>query len=221
MVYKRVSSALFFSIVWMLLVCPKAYSQSNSMRVARIFSDNMVLQQGIYAPVWGWADSGATVRISMSEKEYETVADDTGKWLVKMEPLPAGGPYTLSVSCGGQKEVFKNVMIGEVWLASGQSNMNYRIGAVLSADEVIKDANYADIREFCTPEVVSRTPHADLTGGEWKVCTPETVKGFSAVAYFFARALHLDKKVPPGAVLSAKHGLVRKCFIRSPLLRTG
>ena len=78
MVYKRVSSALFFSIVWMLLVCPKAYSQSNSMRVARIFSDNMVLQQGIYAPVWGWADSGATVRISMSEKEYETVADDTG-----------------------------------------------------------------------------------------------------------------------------------------------
>ena len=93
MVYKRVSSALFFSIVWMLLVCPKAYSQSNSMRVARIFSDNMVLQQGIYAPVWGWADSGATVRISMSEKEYETVADDTGKWLVKMEPLPAGGPY--------------------------------------------------------------------------------------------------------------------------------
>ena len=89
MVYKRVSSVLFFSIVWMLLVCPKAYSQSNSMRVARIFSDNMVLQQGIYAPVWGWADSGATVRISMSEKEYETVADDTGKWLVKMEPLPA------------------------------------------------------------------------------------------------------------------------------------
>ena len=71
--------------------------------------------------------------------------------------------------------------------------MNYRVGAVLSADEVIKDANYADIREFCTPEVVSRTPHADLTGGEWKVCTPETVKGFSAVAYFFARALHLDK----------------------------
>lgn len=68
MVYKRVSSVLFFSIVWMLLVCPKAYSQSNSMRVARIFSDNMVLQQGIYAPVWGWADSGATVRISMSEK---------------------------------------------------------------------------------------------------------------------------------------------------------
>ena len=83
MVYKRVSSALFFSIVWMLLVCPKAYSQSNSMRVARIFSDNMVLQQGIYAPVWGWADSGATVRISMSEKEYETVADDTGKWLTE------------------------------------------------------------------------------------------------------------------------------------------
>ena len=82
MVYKRVSSVLFFSIVWMLLVCPKAYSQSNSMRVARIFSDNMVLQQGIHAPVWGWADSGATVRISMSEKEYETVADDTGKWLV-------------------------------------------------------------------------------------------------------------------------------------------
>lgn len=220
MVYKRVSSALFFSIVWMLLVCPKAYSQSNSMRVARIFSDNMVLQQGIYAPVWGWADSGATVRISMSEKEYETVADDTGKWLVKMEPLPAGGPYTLSVSCGGQKEVFKNVMIGEVWLASGQSNMNYRVGAVLSADEVIKDANYADIREFCTPEVVSRTPHADLTGGEWKVCTPETVKGFSAVAYFFARALHLDKKVPVGIIHTSWSGTICEAWISAEMLYT-
>ena len=89
MVYKRVSSALFFSIVWMLLVCPKAYSQSNSMRVARIFSDNMVLQQGIYAPVWGWADSGATVRISMSEKEYET----PGRNFCYPENYPGGSTH--------------------------------------------------------------------------------------------------------------------------------
>ena len=137
-----------------------------------------------------------------------------------MNPLHAGGPYTLRVYSGKQEKLFKNVMIGEVWLASGQSNMNYRVGSVLSAPSVIEEANYPDIREFCTPEVVSRKPLTDLTGGEWKVCSPETVKSFSAVAYFFARALHLDKKVPVGIIHTSWSGTICEAWISAEMLYT-
>lgn len=103
MTYKRISSVLFFSMMLLSMLCQHASGQESSMRVARIFSDNMVLQQGIYAPVWGWAPPGVQVRIGIGGKEYTTVADKTGKWLVRMEPMQVGGPYTLSVSCDGHK----------------------------------------------------------------------------------------------------------------------
>lgn len=219
MIYKRINSVLFISTIW-LLSCWNVYGQDTSLRVARIFSGNMVLQQGIYVPVWGWARSGEAIRVSLNGKEYSTVTDHTGKWLVRMEPISAGGPYTLCVSSSGQKKEFGNVMVGEVWLASGQSNMNYGVGSVLAAGEVIKEANYPGIREFRTPEVVSRTPLNDLTGGEWKVCSPETVKGFSAVAYFFARALHLDKKVPVGIIHTSWSGTICEAWISAEMLYT-
>ena len=207
-----------FHLLWILLICPTGYSQNDSMRVARIFSDNMVLQQGIYIPIWGWASAGDTIRVSMAEEEYIAIADNTGKWLAKMKPLPAGGPYVVDVSCNRGRKLFNNVMVGEVWLASGQSNMNYRVSAVLNAREVIENANYPNIREFCTPEIVSRIPHTDLTGGEWKICTPENVKGFSAVAYFFARALHLDKKVPVGIIHTSWSGTICEAWISAEML---
>lgn len=220
MIIRYKSSMQFFSMLLMLLICQDINGQSSSMQVARIFSDNMILQQEVYAPVWGWANPGELVRVKVNGKEYSTVTGNTGKWTVKIQPIPAGGPYTLCVSCGGQKKEFNNVMVGEVWLASGQSNMNYGVGSVLAANEVIKEADYPNIREFRTPEVASRTPIKDLTGGEWKVCTPENVKSFSAVAYFFARALHLDKKVPVGIIHTSWSGTICEAWISAEMLYT-
>ncbi len=194
--------------------------QQTECRVARIFTDNMVIQQGIHAPAWGWANPGETINLELAGKEYSTTTDENGKWMIRLNPMKAGGPYTLTVRSSHPTKIFENVMIGEVWLASGQSNMNFGTGSVLNAAEEIKNAHFPDIREFRTPEYISRTPISDLTGGEWKTCTPENVRGFSAVAYFFARALHLDRNVPVGIIHTSWSGTICEAWISPEMLYT-
>lgn len=207
--------------LWVLFITENASAQQpNEFRVARIFTDNMVLQQGIYAPVWGWATPGESVNIEFVGKEYSTITDEKGKWMIRLSPTKAGGPYSLTVKNDSKIKVFENVMVGEVWLASGQSNMNFGTGSVLNAAEEVRNANYPNIREFRTPEYISRTPISDLTGGVWKVCTPDNVKGFSAVAYFFARALHLDKNIPVGIIHTSWSGTICEAWISPEMLYT-
>ncbi len=215
---KRTLILLCFS----LLLTPVTfqYLHAQEFRVARIFTNNMVLQQGIYAPVWGWTHPGESVHIDFAGKEYSTTADESGKWMIKMSPMVAGGPYTLTVKSNHQTQTFENAMVGEVWLASGQSNMNFGTGSVLNAAEEVRNANFPHIREFRTPEDISRTPINDLTGGEWKICTPDNVKSFSAVAYFFARALHLDKNVPVGIIHTSWSGTICEAWISAEMLYT-
>lgn len=196
--------------------------QGAELRVARIFSDNMVIQQGIDAPIWGWSDPGAVVKVDFAGKQYETVADSIGKWLLRIQPMQAGGPFELKVKDGKGRETktFTNVMIGEVWLASGQSNMNYSLGSVLNSGNVLKEADYPNIREFRTPNEVSRFPVQDLNGGEWVICSPKTAGSFSAVAYFFARALHMDRKVPVGIIHTSWSGTICEAWISAEMLST-
>lgn len=179
----------------------------ESLTVASIFSDHMVLQQERPVPVWGTAEAGAEVTVDFAGQKKESVADDDGKWQVTLDPMPASSaPRKLTVFCNHQSEVinrkFSDVLVGEVWFCSGQSNMEWPLVRTENAQEAIKAADYPEIRLYDTPRLASREP-VDTINAEWKVCSPETVSGFSGVAYYFGRKLHRDLNVPVGLILSA------------------
>lgn len=209
----------YFLFFFSLLFTYPIFSQTDSLRVARIFSDNMVLQQHISASVWGWDKPGETIYLSLAEDEYKTSADSTGKWQIRLNPLNAGGPYDMVIeNSSRQTKKICNILVGEVWLASGQSNMNFSVAGVVSAEKEIEAADYPYIREFRTPNEVSRLPQKDMIGGEWVVCSPENVRGFSAVAYYFAKSLYLDKKVPVGIIHTSWSGSICEAWISSEAL---
>lgn len=171
-----------------------------------VFSDNMVLQQQTQVPIWGQATKGKEVKIiaSWDEKTYKASVDTDGNWKIEIPTPAAGGPYTISISDG--KEVkLTNVMIGEVWICSGQSNMEMPLkgwGKVLNYQQEIDNANHPDIRLYQVKKTVSPIPLAagESTMGGWQNCAPQTVEDFSAVAYFFARELNRKLNVPVGVI---------------------
>ncbi len=170
-----------------------------------LISDHMVLQQGREIHIWGKADAGETVIVSLAGHAATTTADARHRWSVRLPALSAGGPFTLTIQ-GNRKIEIKDVMIGEVWIASGQSNMTFGLeGAEGAATEVLK-ADYPQIRLFTVPRKIALSPQEDTLPAHWKICTPDNAKGFSAVAYFFAREIHRKQNVPVGVVESAWPG---------------
>lgn len=163
-----------------------------------MFGSHMVLQRDIKAPVWGWAEPGAKVTVSVAGKTAEAVAGADGKWVAKVGPLKAGGPFTLTVS-GAEPVTLDDVMVGDVWVASGQSNMQMNVGYSANAAEETAAAKYPGIRFFTVPNVTAASPQ-DTCGGAWEVCSPATVPAFSAAAYYFARELHKAVNVPIGII---------------------
>ena len=165
----------------------------------------MVLQRDFEIPVWGWAEPGERISVSLAERRRDTVTGADGRWKVVLPALPAGGPFVLMVR-GQETVVVKDVMLGEVWVASGQSNMTYALSGAADAAEEIPQAIYPDIRLFTVPKRIALTPQADTLPAAWQVCSPETAKDFSAVAYFFGRDLYQALGVPLGIILSAWPG---------------
>ncbi|WP_431128692.1 sialate O-acetylesterase [Flagellimonas flava] len=168
-----------------------------------IISDNMVLQQQSMATIWGWTTAtGETITISGSWDNVEVTAKaHQGVWSAQLPTPIAGGPYTVTIK-GHEEIVLSNVMIGEVWIASGQSNMQWTPNMGLdNVKEEIAAANYPNIRFFQVPQRKSLSPQDD-TPGEWSACTPESMQNFSSVAYFFGRKLHKDLSVPVGLISS-------------------
>ncbi|WP_108424473.1 sialate O-acetylesterase [Flagellimonas amoyensis] len=169
----------------------------------RIISDNMVLQQQSTVTIWGWTTEAAetiTVKGSWNDNEVTTRAYQ-GSWSVKLSTPSAGGPFTLTIS-GHETINFDNIMIGEVWIASGQSNMEWTPNMGLdNADEEIQNADYPNIRFFTVPKFVSDVPVED-TYGEWVSSSPKTMQNFSSVGYFFGRKLHKDLSIPIGIISS-------------------
>jgi sialate O-acetylesterase len=195
-------------IVGLLLVACKAHAD---VRLPRIFGSHMVLQQKKAVPVWGWADVGENVKVVLngSGKILQTKsvkASKDGKWLVKLDPFDAGGPYQLTVTGKKNTVIYDDVLFGEVWICSGQSNMEMLVNRSNNAAEEKSKANFPQIRHFKIPHDRSLIPKDDVTGGEWLPTTPETVGDFSAVAYFFARDLHQKLNVPVGLVNSSWGG---------------
>ena len=167
------------------------------VRLPHIIGGNMVLQRNQELRIWGWAQRMEKVTVHFNEVVESTRAGLDGKWLITLPAMEAGGPYTMKVR-GRNIIELENILIGDVWVCSGQSNMEYRVEAFPWAGEEAPRADYPEIRLFTVPKSTQLQPVDEITGGEWQVCNPETVLPFSAVGYFFGRHIHKEVGVPIG-----------------------
>ena len=174
------------------------------VRLAGVFGDHMVLQREAVVPVWGWADPKETITVVVGDQSKQATADATGKWIVKLDAMPAGGPLTLTAA-GSNKVTVSDVLVGEVWLCSGQSNMAMTVSRAKDFANEQKHAKFPQIRHFKTNAHATPEPQADCTGA-WSVCNSDTVGSFSATAYFFGRKLHQELNVPIGLINSSWGG---------------
>ena len=184
-----------------------------------LFSDHMVLQQGREIHVWGMANPGERVQVSLGAGRASSTANASGNWTAQLPPMTAGGPFILTVR--GKKElVVKDVMIGEVWIASGQSNMTFSLDGTENGAAEVANANYPQIRLFTIPKKIALSPQENTLPAHWEICTPETAKSFSAVAYFFAREIQRKLNVPVGIVESAWPGTTIQTWIAPEMLHS-
>ena len=186
---------------------------SAEVRLPRVFGSHMVLQQEKPLVFWGWSDPNETIAVTLGSETRQAKANERGEWKITLPARKAGGPLALKVK-GTSEVVFEDVLIGEVWLASGQSNMEMGIGSCRDGKEEIAAANHPDIRLFMVANRWTPEPQADLDAGKpgetkpegrWKVCSPETIAeggwgGFSAAAYYFGRELQQQLRVPVGLI---------------------
>jgi alpha-L-fucosidase len=196
----------------------------GDVRLPAIIGSGMVLQRETEVSLWGWAEVGERVRVKAewSPEEAAATAGEDGTWRVRVRTPAAGGPFKITVA-GRNTLTLDNVLIGEVWICSGQSNMQWSVGPVFGPGvdnhaEVLKAADYPNIRLFNVKNTVAATPAADCVGA-WNACTPETASSFSAVGYFFGRDLHDELKVPIGLINSSWGGTPAEAWTSARTLR--
>jgi len=197
---------LFVFFILFLFIHASVYAQ---ITLPKVFGDNMVLQRGIKIPVWGNSTPGAHITAELGKFRATATADQEGKWKVRFPVFKAGGPYELKISeygKAGSKITLTGILIGDVWVASGQSNMEWQVQQAQNAKEEIASANYPQIRLLYVEHDIKMSPQPDIKGGKWKVCNPENAPKFSAVAYYFARKIHQGQKVPVGIIQSTWGG---------------
>ncbi|MDP2337025.1 MAG: sialate O-acetylesterase [Bacteroidota bacterium] len=195
-----------------LLLLIIAGNLSAQVKLPPIFNSNMVLQQGIEIPVWGWASPGEKVTVTIEKATVFAKTSKEGKWLVKLPAMKSGGPYQMTVK-GKNLQTFDNVKIGEVWVCSGQSNMEFNLISANNGESEVEASNYPEIRLFTVKKRISQTPQDQLEEGEWQECSPATSHHFSAVAYFFGRALYEKLKVPIGLINTSWGGTIAETWI--------
>lgn len=180
------------------------------LECAQIFSDHMVLQREREIQIWGWHDPRSTVTVTMNEVTVTERTNQEGRWQLTLPAMEAGGPYLLTVTSGRETITFSDVWIGDVWLCSGQSNMEWPMAAVNNAEAEIASADHPMIRLFDVPHQISLSLEERLpsTTEGWKICSPEAVRTFSAVAFFMARELQPELGVPIGLVSSNWGGTI-------------
>lgn len=190
-----ISSLLFFSQTFTFA----------EVKLPHVFGNNMVLQRDMPVPIWGWAAPNEAITITFSRQDVESKidtyivkADEKGNWQTKLKATPAGGPYTLNVAGSNTLEL-TDILFGEVWVCSGQSNMGWTVNASKDRDAEVAAANYPMIRLFHIPNKSSGLPAPDVNA-HWRPTAPETVRHFSAVAYYFGRHLHKELDVPIGLI---------------------
>ena len=186
-------------LIGYVLFCTQPLAHAE-VALPNIFGDNMVLQRDMPIPIWGWATAGEEVTVTLQDTDYtvQTTADAKGNWRTKLPAMSAGGPYILHVAASNTLEL-TNVMFGEVWICSGQSNMEWPVRASKDSDAEIAAADYPLIRLFNIPHRASGLLVPDVEA-EWHPTTPETIPNFSAVAYAFGRKLYNTLDVPIGLI---------------------
>jgi sialate O-acetylesterase len=187
-------------MVWASDAAGQATSQSQSprLRLARLFGDGVVLQRHKPIAVWGWADPDADVSIAFRGHTTHARASSAGSWKTTLPPAEAGGPFEMTVRSRGASIVVHNVLVGDVWVASGQSNMEFEVSHGNNAAQEIATANDSLIRQFKVPNSWANSPEDEVAGGSWEPADPQHVGAFSAVGYFFARDLRKSVHVPIG-----------------------
>jgi sialate O-acetylesterase len=208
------------NILALLLVSAITATAHADVRLPRIFSSHMVFQRNKPIAVWGWAKPGENIGATIGEVGSARVyakADKKGNWSLQLPAMPAGGPYKLYVTGMDGTIVLEDVLIGEVWVCSGQSNMEFMVKDVTSAEKEMAAANNPMIRHFKVPlRPWFEGPRTDLEGGEWQVASPVTVGDFTAVGYFFARELYAKLKVPIGLINTSWGGTMVETWISGP-----
>jgi sialate O-acetylesterase len=211
--------SFYYSTFFMLLFILSFDRVSAKITLPAIIGDNMVLQRGIKVPIWGWANPGEVINITFQGKKFQTEATKNGKWLLKLGVYAKGGPYEMQISSVQNTFTLKNILVGDVWLASGQSNMEFGIQTEKSGLAEIVNARDSMIRLFYVPMAFSITPREGIDApvssrnGKWIVCSPEAMAdtkfawhGFSATGYYFAKEIRAYEKTPVGMIASYKGG---------------
>ena len=207
-------------ILAILLGLLVSFSASSQVRLPRLVSDGMVLQRGAQVKIWGWSAKNEEISLKFREKLYRTTASDEGEWRVLLPASRAGGPYTIEIQASNHITI-SDVMVGDVWICAGQSNMELPVSRVspIYASEIAESEN-PNIREFAVPQRYDfNTPQKDLVSGAWKKANPQNVLRFSAVAYFFARELYARYKVPIGLVNASLGGAPAEAFMSEDALK--
>ena len=212
-------------ILFLLVTVAQAELRHSAVIIPVVFSDNMVMQQNANVPFWGKAVPGTKVTVKTSwGKIARTAVKADSLWNVRLATLKAGGPFEVTIIVGDSVVTYKNVMLGEVWLCSGQSNMEIPLegwppgNPIQNSEAEIEQANYPDIRLFTVTRAVSISPEFDCAG-RWIECNSKTAAKFSAAAYFFGRKLHAELKVPIGLIFSSWGGTKIQSWISGAYLR--
>jgi len=202
-----------------------SFQMNAAIKLPALFSDNMMLQQQSNAPIWGWADKNQTIKIQTSwdSKTYEVKADKSGKWKIALQTPAAGGPYEISVSDGAETKSIKNILIGEVWLCSGQSNMEMPLKGfpgqpVLKGNEAVVHSKNNKIRFITIPRSTVLTPNEDFVG-QWNVASAQTTGDFSATAWYFGSLLQEVLDVPVGLIHVSYGGSSMEAWMNQEMLK--
>jgi sialate O-acetylesterase len=215
----RLNPAVHFTALSFLCLTLGSSLQAE-VKLAGMFGDNMMLQRDGNAPVWGTADPGDTITLTLQDQKITATAGADGTWKTAFKGLKPGVSLSLTVAGKGNTVTVNNVAIGDIWVCSGQSNMDYHVGANsgIYKDEIAA-ANYPDIRYFFVPNVASLDPVNDVKA-PWQICTPETAGGFTAVGFFFARHIHSEIGVPIGLIRCSWSGMSIEPFIPLDVLES-
>nr|HPN71320.1 sialate O-acetylesterase [Saprospiraceae bacterium] len=200
---KRLSLFLIY-----IIIITNSGTLLAKVKLPALVSDSMVLQRDVKLKIWGWADNQEKIKITFKGKNYTTKAGADGKWMVWLPATKAGGPYILNIVGEGNSIMLKNILVGDVWMCAGQSNMVHSLDLHKERyEQDITNANYPEIRQFLVPTYpVLHGPADDVPNGSWKAASPKNVLRFSVVAYFFAKNLYDKYKVPIGIINSSVGG---------------
>lgn len=200
-----ISNKSFTALVCLFLLLPQA--ALTDVQLPKILGSGMVLQRDAEVAVWGWAEPGEHVSVAFNKVKQSTTANSQGKWRVLLPPMDAGGPFVMRIE-GNNTLNLEDVLIGDVWLASGQSNMELTLArAEPHFPELVPNINNKKIRQFEVPDRYDfKQARSDLEGGQWQAATQDNIRAFSAVAYFFAEQIQKEEQVPVGIINASLGG---------------